>query len=71
MKERLSLSLDDVTAAYLAGRARRETNGNVSALVTRIVRAAQLAESVRVEAAWHAAHADYAENAEHERHGAV
>jgi hypothetical protein len=67
MKERLSLSVDRTTAAYLSGRARRETGGNVSALVDRIARAAQLAESVRAEAAWYAANPSYAEFAEAER----
>lgn len=70
VKERLSLSVDEGTASYLATRARRETNGNVSALVDRIVRAAKLAESVRAEAAWYAAHPDYADTAEAERHAA-
>ena len=70
MKERLSLSVDAGTANYLASRARRETNGNVSALVDRIVRAAELAESVRAEAAWYAANPDAAEAAEAERYAA-
>lgn len=70
MKERLSLSVDQATATYLSGRAQRETNGNVSALVDRIVRGTQLAESVRAEAAWYAAHPGYAEAAEAERHAA-
>jgi hypothetical protein len=70
MKERLSLSVDAPTAAYLSARAARETNGNVSALVERLVRAAQLAESVRAEARWYTEHADYAEVAEAERYAA-
>ncbi|HSV65744.1 MAG TPA: hypothetical protein VLJ59_07545 [Mycobacteriales bacterium] len=70
MKQRLSLSVDETTARYLASRARSETNGNVSALVDRIVRAARLAECVRAEAAWYAAHPDYVETAEVERSAA-
>lgn len=70
MKERLSLSVETPTAQYLARRAQAETNGNVSALVDRLVREALLAESVRAEALWLAQHADYAEQAEAERHAA-
>lgn len=70
VKERLSLSVDHTTAAYLSGRARRETNGNVSALVDHIVRGTQLAESVHAEAAWYAANPAAAEAAEAERHAA-
>ena len=68
MKERLSLSVDPPTAQYLTSRAGRETKGNVSALVDRLVRAAQLAESVRAEAHWYAERPDYAEAAEAERY---
>jgi hypothetical protein len=70
MKERLSLSVEPPTASYLTERAARETGGNVSALVDRLARAAQLAESVRAEARWYAEHPDYAENAENERYAA-
>jgi hypothetical protein len=70
MKERLSLSVDTATARYLDLRAQQETNGNVSALVDRIVRDRQLAEAVKAEAAWYASHPDYAETAEAERHAA-
>jgi hypothetical protein len=68
VKERLSLSVDSLTAAYLAERAALETNGNVSALVERLVRSAQLVDSVRAEARWYAEHPDYAEAAESERY---
>lgn len=67
MKERLSLSVEQSTARYLGSRAKRETNGNVSAVVDRIVRAAQLAEAVRAEGAWYSAHPGYADAAEAER----
>lgn len=70
MKERLSLSVDTATARYLDLRAQRETNGNVSALVDRIVRDRQLTEAVQAEAAWYASHPGYAETAEAERHAA-
>jgi hypothetical protein len=70
MKERMTLSLDRVTAKYLATAAKRETSGNVSAMVDKIVRAHALAESVRREAAWYAAHPGYAEDAEAERYEA-
>jgi hypothetical protein len=70
VKERLSLSVEPDTAAYLTGRAAAETKGNVSALVDRLVRQAQLAEAVRTEAAWYAGHPDYAEDAEAERYAA-
>jgi hypothetical protein len=70
MKERLSLSVDTATARYLDLRAQQETNGNVSALVDRIVRDRQLAEAVKSEAAWYASRPDYAETAEAERHAA-
>lgn len=68
MKERLSLSLEPPTAAYLTQRAARETGGNISALVDRLVRAAQLVESVRAEARWYAEHPGDAEDAEAERY---
>lgn len=67
MKNRLSLSVDETTAEYLTKRAQRETRGNVSALVDRLVRAARLTESVQAEAVWYAAHPGHAEDAEAER----
>lgn len=70
MKERLSLSVDTSTARYLDLRAKRETNGNVSALVDRIIRDRQLADAVQAEAAWYACHPGYAETAEAERRAA-
>lgn len=70
MKERLSLSVDAATARYLDLRAQRETNGNVSALVDRIVRDRQLADAVQSEAVWYASRPSYAETAEVERHAA-
>jgi hypothetical protein len=70
MKERLSLSVDTSTARYLDLRAKRETNGNVSALVDRIVRDRQLTEAVQAECAWYASHPGYAEAAEAERNTA-
>jgi hypothetical protein len=70
MKRRISLSVDDSTARYLTTRATRETNGNVSAMVDRLVTGARLAESVRAEAVWYEAHPGYAEAAEAERHAA-
>lgn len=70
MKERLSLSVDASTARYLDQRAKRETNGNVSALVDRIIRDRQLADAVQAEAAWYAYHPGYAETAEAERRAA-
>lgn len=70
MKERLSLSVEAPTVAYLTARARRETNGNVSAMVDRLVRAALLGESVRAEARWYATNPDVAEAAEAERYAA-
>jgi hypothetical protein len=70
MKKRVSLSLDGSTAEYLAARAQRETGGNVSALLDRMVRAAQLAEALKAEADWYAANLNYAEAAEAERYAA-
>ena len=70
MKERLSLSVEASTARYLDQRAQQETDGNVSALVERIVRDRQLAEAVQAEAAWFVANPGYAETAEAERHAA-
>jgi hypothetical protein len=70
MKERLSLSVEAPTVAYLTSRAARETGGNVSAMVDKLVRAAVLAESVRAEARWYAEHPEVAEAAEAERYAA-
>jgi hypothetical protein len=70
MKERVSLSLDGETAAYLTAAAARETGGNVSALVDRIVLKHALQESLRREARWYAANPGYAEKAETERYEA-
>ena len=70
MKERVSLSLDGETAAYLAAAAARETGGNVSALVDRIVRKYALQESLRREAKWYAENPTYAEDSEAERYEA-
>jgi hypothetical protein len=67
VKERLSLSVDSGTARYLSARAQRETGGNVSALVERLVRDRQLADAVQAEAAWYVAHSGFAEAAEAER----
>lgn len=70
MKERLSLSVEGPTVAYLTQRAQKETGGNVSAMVDRLVRAAVLADSVRAEARWYAEHPGAAEAAEAERYAA-
>jgi hypothetical protein len=70
MKERVSLSLDGETASYLTAAAARETGGNVSALVDRIVRKHALQESLRREAKWYADNPSYAEDAETERYEA-
>jgi hypothetical protein len=70
VKQRLSLSVDTTTARYLDLRAKRETNGNVSALVDRIVRDRQLADAAAAEATWYASHPGYADAAEAERNAA-
>ncbi len=70
MKERLSLSVEVDTAAYLTGRARQETDGNVSALVDRLVRQSRLVEAVTSEARWYAQHPGYEQDAEAERYAA-
>lgn len=70
VKERVSLSLETTTAAYLAQRAAGETGGNVSALVERLVRQARLADSVRAEARWYAEHPGIVEIAEADRYAA-
>lgn len=67
MKRRISLSVDTYTAAYLADRARAETNGNVSALVDRIVRHARLTDAAERAAGWYATYPGYLEDAEAER----
>ncbi|HWG98937.1 MAG TPA: hypothetical protein VNV66_06350 [Pilimelia sp.] len=66
----MSLSVEALTAQYLTSRAQRETGGNVSALLDRLVRQVQLAEAAAAEAAWYAAHPGYAEDAEAERYAA-
>jgi hypothetical protein len=68
VKQRLSLSVDKTTANYLTARAQGETNGNVSALVDRIVRQSWLAEAVRSEVEWYKAHPGFVEDAERERY---
>lgn len=70
MKERMSLSVEAPTAAYLAQRAARETGGNVSALVDRLARQAQLAEALDAEARWYADNPTAVEDAEAERYAA-
>ena len=70
MKERLSLSVDATTVAYLTNRAQHETLGNVSAMVDRLVRSALIAESVRAEARWYVEHPGEVEAAEVERYAA-
>lgn len=70
MKERVSLSLDSATTAYLSRVAARQTGGNVSAMVDRIVRAHALRESIDQEVRWYAANPGYAEDAEIERYEA-
>ncbi len=70
MKERLSLSVEQPTASYLVERAGRETNGNVSALVDRLARQAQLTEALAAEARWYADNPGYADDSEAERYAA-
>jgi len=70
-RRRVTLTLDPATTAYLDDAAARQTNGNVSALVDRIVQRARLAEAVRAEAAWYAAHPAEAEAAQDERDAAA
>jgi hypothetical protein len=67
MKERVTMSLDASTVAYLADKARQTTGGNVSAYVDRLARQAALEESIAQHAAWYAAHPDLVEDAEAER----
>lgn len=71
MKERLSLSVDADTAAYLARHAAKESAGNVSAYVDKLVRNVRLAEAVAAEARWYREHPDYATDAEDERNAAA
>ncbi len=70
MKERLSLSVESPTAAYLAQRAARETKGNVSALVDRLAQQAQLSEALIAEARWYTENPHYGNDAEAERYAA-
>jgi hypothetical protein len=67
MKERVSLSLDTATTAYLSAAAAKQTGGNVSALVDLIVRTHALREAIEHEARWYAANPGVAEAAEVER----
>jgi hypothetical protein len=67
MKNRVTLSLDDQTVAYLNAKAKLVTGGNVSAYVDQLARRAALEESVAQHAAWYAANPTYAEDAEAER----
>jgi hypothetical protein len=55
MKERVSLSLETTTTAYLSAAAARHTGGNVSAVVDLIVRSHALREAIEQEARWYAA----------------
>lgn len=70
MKSRVTLSLEESTLRYLSRRAETETNGNVSALLERVVHAAAVAESATQHAAWYATRPGYAEAAEAERYAA-
>ncbi len=67
MKNRVTLSLDERTVAYLNAKASKLTNGNVSAYVDQLAQQAALEESVAQHAAWYAANPTYAEDAEAER----
>ena len=67
MKNRVTLSLDEQTVAYLNAKAQQLTGGNLSAYVDRLARQAALEESVAQHAAWYAAHPTYVEDAEAER----
>jgi hypothetical protein len=70
VKERMSLSLDGETVAYLSAAAAKLTGGNVSALVDKIVRGYALRESLRSEARWYAANPRAVDDAEAERYEA-
>jgi hypothetical protein len=67
MKERVTMSLEASTVAYLADKARQSTGGNVSAYVDQLARKAALQESIDQHAAWYAAHPSVVEDAEAER----
>lgn len=67
-RRRLWLSVDAATARYLTDRARRETRGDVSALVERLARGAQLAEALGADARRYAEHPEYAEAVEIDRY---
>ena len=56
MKERVSLSLETTTTAYLSAAAAKHTGGNVSAIVDLIVRSHALREAIEQEERWSAAH---------------
>jgi hypothetical protein len=70
MTKRLTLSLREDTAEYLAIRAGERTGGNVSALVDQLVQRVRLGEAVEAELAWEARHPDAAADAELERYAA-
>lgn len=70
MKQRVTLSLDEATLAFLSQKAEQNTKGNVSAYVERLAREAALGESVALHAAWYAAHPTAVEDAEAERYAA-
>jgi hypothetical protein len=67
MKQRVTLSLDEATLAYLARKADQSTKGNVSAYVERLAQEAALTESVAQHAAWYKANPTLVEDAEAER----
>jgi hypothetical protein len=70
VKERVSLSLETTTTAYLAAAAAKHTGGNVSAVVDLIVRSHALREAIEQEARWYATNPQFAEAAEAERYEA-
>lgn len=70
VRTKVSLNLDLEVARYLTERAKRETGGNVSVLIERLVRAVELAEGVQSLERWYANHPGYAEDAEIERNAA-
>ncbi len=67
MKERVTMSLEASTVAYLANKASKATGGNLSAYVDQLARQAALQESIDQHAAWYAAHPNIVEDAEAER----
>ncbi len=71
MKERVTLSLDAATVAYLEGKAKASTGGNLSAYVETLAKQAALEESIAQHATWYAANPGYAEHAEAERAAAA